>query len=249
MEGLRAQLAMTTRQVSNREKQVLYFEDFRKHYSLPEGIIEHDDKPDVIVRGERTLGIEVTNFYLEDGLESEQVQRGWRDQVLSDAQAIYQRTSSGRTKLTLGFDESVPIRDKGVLANKIAELGLRVEDLEAGPVRRDLFFEDIPELFSVWCHVDEYEDSAWRLMQGHSGSLMSLESLRDIIKGKEAKLRQYKPCDAYWLLVVVDFFDFAQDQEIMIEGGLNTIRSEVFEKILVYKTVFGQVLETSGQGR
>jgi len=240
-------MAMTTTQVSTREKQVLYFEDFRKHYSLPDGIIEHDDKPDVMVRGERTLGIEMTNFYLEDGRspESEQVQRAWRDKVVSDAQDIYRKKSSGRTKLTLGFDKSVPIRDKRVLANKIADLGGRVENSEAGQVRRDLFFPDIPELSFVWCHVDEYEDSAWRLQQMHSGSLMSLELLRGIIKDKEDKSRQYKRCDAYWLLVVVDFFDLAQDQEILIEGGLNTIRSEVFEKILVYKTVFGQVLENN----
>jgi hypothetical protein len=76
---------------------------------------------------------------------------------------------------------------------------------------------------------------------------MSLNSLRDIIKGKEEKSRQYKQCDVYWLLVVVDFFDLAQDQEILIEGGLDTISSEVFEKILVYKTVFGQVLESSNR--
>jgi hypothetical protein len=237
---------MITKALSKEEKQVLYFEDFRKHYSLPDGIIEHDDKPDVMLRGEKTLGIEITNFYLEDGRspESEQVQRGLRDKVVADANSIYQKRSSGRAKLTLGFEESVPIRDTRVLASKIADLGVRVEHLEAGQVRRDLFFPDISELSFVWCHVDEYEDSRWRLQQLHTGSLMSLELLRAIIKGKEEKSRQYKRCDAYWLLVVVDFFDFAQDQEILIEGGLDTIRSEVFEKVLVYKTVFGQVLES-----
>jgi hypothetical protein len=56
--------AMIAKPLSNREKQILYFEDFRNHYSLPDGIIEHGDKPDVIVRGERSLGIEITNFYL-----------------------------------------------------------------------------------------------------------------------------------------------------------------------------------------
>jgi hypothetical protein len=240
---------MITKPLNARKKQVLYFEDFRKHYSLPDGIIEHDDKPDVMVRGEKTLGIELTNFYLEDGRspESEQVQSGWRDKVVSDAQSLYRKKSSGRAKLTLGFEESVPIRDKRVLANKVADLGVRVEHLEAGQVRRDLFFPDIPELSFVWCHVDEYEDYGWRLQQLRSGSLMSLELLRAIIKGKEEKSRHYKPCDAYWLLVVVDFFDPAQDQEILIEGGLDTIRSEVFEKILVYKTVFGQVLESPGR--
>jgi len=67
-------------------------------------------------------------------------------------------------------------------------------------------------------------------------------------QGKEEKSRQYKQCGVYWLLVVADFFDLAQDQEIL-DGGLDTISSEIFEKILVHKTVFGQVLESSNRSK
>jgi hypothetical protein len=55
---------------------------------------------------------------------------------------------------------------------------------------------------------------------------------------------QYRPCDAYWLLAVVDFMDRAQDQEIRIDG-LETVRSAVFQNIIVYKTHFGHVQETN----
>ncbi len=123
--------------VKNKEIEEYYFEMFRRDYALPDGAVEYGDKPDVILRGARTVGIEITNFFLEEG--------------------------------------------------------------------------------------------------SHPGSV--------IVRAKEDKSREYRPCDAYWLLVVVDFIDRAQDQEIPAEGLKNTT-SQVFEKIIVYKTCFGYVAET-----
>ena len=71
---------------------------------------------------------------------------------------------------------------------------------------------------------------------------MSRDRLIDIVRDKEVRSREYRKCHAYWLLVVVDFINSAQDQEIQIEG-FEKIQSEIFEKIIVYKTLFGHVLE------
>ena len=71
---------------------------------------------------------------------------------------------------------------------------------------------------------------------------MSRDMLIEIVRDKETLSRKYKECDAYWLLVVVDFTNRAQDQEIQI-GCFEKIQSEIFEKIIVYKTLFGHVLE------
>jgi len=65
-------------------------------------------------------------------------------------------------------------------------------------------------------------------------------SLKSIVATKEAKSKSYRPCDAFWLLVIIDFFDRAQDQELSDCEGLT---SKGFEKIIVYKTVFGTVVE------
>lgn len=45
----------------NAEIERYYFELFRQVYAVPAGEIEYTDKPDVIVRGDSTLGIEITN--------------------------------------------------------------------------------------------------------------------------------------------------------------------------------------------
>jgi hypothetical protein len=58
---------------------------------------------------------------------------------------------------------------------------------------------------------------------------------------KESKAADYAPCDAYWLLIVVDWADPAQDQEITTTGL--KLPSEVFEKIIVYKPGFEDIAE------
>ncbi len=73
---------------------------------------------------------------------------------------------------------------------------------------------------------------------------MSVEKLRAIVKDKEDQSGGYQHCDAYWLIVVVDFIDRAQDQEIQIDN-FEKIASTVFEKVIVYKTHFGHVLEAN----
>lgn len=75
----------------------------------------------------------------------------------------------------------------------------------------------------------------------YSLDLMSPARLEAIIREKEAKAAQYLPCDAYWVLVIVDWHDNAQDQEIVVAGV--KIPSTVFERIVVYKPGFEDVLE------
>jgi hypothetical protein len=81
----------------------------------------------------------------------------------------------------------------------------------------------------------------WRVSQVGSLGLMSKAGLTEIIKKKEAKARQYAPCAAYWLLVVVDYLDPAQDQEVRNAGVVDVV-SDVFQKIIVYKPYFEHIL-------
>jgi hypothetical protein len=83
----------------------------------------------------------------------------------------------------------------------------------------------------------------WKLGQLHSVGFMSVDRLREIVRQKEAKARGYTGCDEYWLLVVVDFMNPAQEQEIRVDGAV--IASDVFRRIVVYKPFFDQVLEVT----
>ena len=55
--------------------------------------------------------------------------------------------------------------------------------------------------------------------------LMSEAALEAIVREKEAKAAEYNPCGAYWLLVVVDWIDPAQEQEIRIDDRPWSLRT------------------------
>jgi len=102
--------------------------------------------------------------------------------------------------------------------------------------------KEIPELSFVYLNAKSYEGARWRVQQVYRGQHMSRDQLVKIVKDKEGKVSKYKDCDAYWLLVVVEFMDPAQDQEIEFEN-FSKIETKEFEKVFVYKTVFNHILE------
>jgi hypothetical protein len=93
----------------------------------------------------------------------------------------------------------------------------------------------------VWFNPEEYADAKWSDAQVYSPDFLEPKRLQKIVVQKESKAAEYRPCDAYWLLVVVDFADPAQDQEITARRL--KLPSSVFEKIIIYKTVTGDFLE------
>jgi hypothetical protein len=51
------------------------FQSFQKDYSLPDGAVERSDRPDVLIHGDKTLGIELTTLYIVDGQVAASEQR------------------------------------------------------------------------------------------------------------------------------------------------------------------------------
>lgn len=80
----------------------------------------------------------------------------------------------------------------------------------------------------------------WKVTQAHSFGLMSVKRLEDIVRAKEVKAQDYAECNAYWLLVVVEFIDAAQEQEIRVDGI--SLVSDVFERVIVYKPGFEHIV-------
>jgi hypothetical protein len=269
-----------------------YFDLFQKTYPLPSGTVIHGDKPDVILKGAQTIGIEITNFYVTDGScsASEQVQRVRRNSAVSIAQRLYEQATGNNFQLSFSFNKDHPIRNQATLVKKLVELAGRVESGENGQISKAVF-KDIPELEFAHLYAHElvyvpYDDpdfpngqphisegfaafrtytnrrearaltggvyqplqftAKWKLVQGHRFGLMSSIRLKEIIREKEAKAKQYTPCDLYWLLVVVEFIDSAQEQEIRLDRGV-TVSSDIFQKVIVYKPHFEHVLEITPQ--
>lgn len=228
---------------SNQKIEEYYFEMFRKDYVLPPGEVKYGDKPDVIIEGPKRIGVEITNFYIEDGsnLRSIQRQNEVRDNSVSEAQELYLGNRGKNIKIIFSFDNNNPIRNMNEFAKRLAELGKRIEKLEPGSVPKSIFGE-IPELFSVDFYLVENSNAKWVSLGACRVSVMSRNRLVEIVKKKERKISAYENCDVYWLLVVVDFFDLAQDQGVP-NDGFEKIKSLGFEKIIVYKPAENQILE------
>jgi hypothetical protein len=97
----------------------------------------------------------------------------------------------------------------------------------------------MPEIKSLYLNSIEYADARWRIMQSHKVGIISKDTLEKIVREKEVKAAEYQACDAFWLLIVVDGMNAAQEQEIRIDTPYT--RSNVFEQILVYHT-FGYIV-------
>jgi hypothetical protein len=230
---------------SNQTIERHYFELFRRVYPLPEGQVKYEDRPDIIIEGPRRVGIELTNFFLERGSlpESEQNQKTIREDVLKQAQRIYLTEGRKPIEISFSFNKNHPIGKKKKLISTIVDLGRRLEAFETGEVSKHLF-EDIQELSFVYVNSTLYSDPKWRSFQVYTVPIMSVQRLTDILREKENKAKNYSKCDAYWLLVVVNFINPAQDQEIRVDGI--KLKSDIYEKIIVYKTAFEHVIEVKG---
>lgn len=230
---------------NQREKQAeieqYYFEAFRKLYPLPEGCVAYGDKPDIVIDGAKRIGIEITNLYIDDGtlIESEQRQCKIRDKVIKKAQEAYLKRNNNPIEMAFGFDSDKLIIDIDILATKIADMCCHLGMTENGVVSRECY-RGIPELSFAYFLATTHDAPKWRPLQVYTGRLMSKERLVQIIEGKDKK--DYSKCDTCWLLVVVDFINPAQDQEIMIDG-LDEIKSSKFDKIILYRHGLGQIKE------
>jgi hypothetical protein len=223
-----------------------FFEQFRAVYPLPVSTVSYGDRPDVTLTGERKIGIEVTRFYLQSGtlLKSKQRQKPLADAVVTKAQALYRAQRGKAVELHISFDTPHPIKPRRThkLAEELAALAKRIECRTSGEVERAAF-QAIPEVSFVYFNAQEYADAKWRAGGVHTvGLMMSEAALEAIVRKKEAKAGKYNPRDAYWLLVVVDWIDPAQEQEIRVNDHLR-VASEVFEKIIIYKPNFQHIIE------
>lgn len=227
--------------MTTQEKERYYFEHFCRIYPIPKGQVKYGDKPDVIIEGQRKIGIEVTNLYVKDGKlpDSEQSQSKIREHVVQEARQKFVEQGGKPFEISFSFRSEQPIKSKRILIPKLVKLAKQIEAFPEGEVSRSAY-PDIPELSLVYVNR-MLPDPMWRIIRTSTIQTMSLQRLADVLKIKEKKAEQYSLCDGYWLLVVVDFINPAQDQEIRIDNI--KIQSSVFERIIIYKTAFEHLVE------
>lgn len=221
-----------------------YFEQFARDFPLPNGEIHYGDKPDVIIRGtKKVFGIEIANLYLVDGSDdaSEQVQRERRKKVIKLAETDYKLKSNRKYEFNISFNQNVPIIDTKSTATKLVNFIISIENM-AGELFTSNCFNISPEIYSIHRSLKEYPDAKWKVTQIYEGKNLQVLRVKEIVQKKNEKISEYKDCNCYWLLLVVDFMDFAQDQELDWPEDEPHIESR-YEKVIIYKPQFKRYLD------
>lgn len=226
-----------------------FFDHFHAHYPLPSGVLEYDDKPDVRIigkGGQRILGVEITRLYKVGGDDptSEQAQRGMRRAVIGEAERIYLSRGGRKICLNVTFNAQYPIlgkQDVRKTAEGLAEYAKKIS------VHRGMYYEynpieALPELSYLYHDGGEYPLSRWMNPQPYDTPTLLVERVKEVVTQKSEKVREYTSCAAYWLLIVIDFMDVSQDQGIDWPLG-ESIGKTPFERILIFKTCFNEVVE------
>lgn len=225
-----------------------YFEQFLRHFALPAGDVNygglHDDKPDLTVTATDSdkilLGVEQTRLFVESGetTSSEQVQAKWRNEILKKAEAEYKRSTTGNLRLSISFNKEHPIQSIKEVVAKLVALSNEIKTSESGQLssERISFIPEIDFIYAQW-----NVDAPWQVTQVHSAQLTSHERLQNILNEKDRQAAGYRICSELWLLVIIDFFDSAQDQDI--DDNLTYLRSKNFAKLILFKTVLNEFKE------
>jgi hypothetical protein len=217
-------------------------EAFRQAYAdFPTGTIGCDrERPDFIIEGARKIGIEITEFDLVDGnrASSERQQALDRRRIVREAQRLYLANGGQPVRLTFEFGH-ISAKRRKTLPIELALFADAIKDKVNKSI--NVSFYNAPAEIKFALNSTIHEDATWLAAQCYSGSLMNMHRLEEIVVTKEIKAKHYEKCDAYWLLIFVDFFDRAQDQEILIDDP--QVRSDIFEKIFIFKTTFNQIVQ------
>lgn len=218
------------------------FRLFQRDYRLPEGTLEFSDKPDVLIHGDITLGIELTALHIQDGGDeaSEQRQAKRREEVLICAQNIHRHAGGNPIELVVGFDRACTIKDVHATAKAIAKVAARIQDDQRGEIEY-LAYKHIGGVNFMYL-TGEYADARWRVQQSHQVPNLQVNRVKKIVADKIERAGKYQDCDELWLVITVDFWDPAQDQAIEWPTE-PPIDCGPFKHVFLHKPAFRQVVE------
>ncbi|WP_223873306.1 hypothetical protein [Burkholderia pseudomallei] len=232
-------------EVEKKEREWRLFQSFRDDYPELTGIAEASECPDILVRNDRLVGVEMTELHLVDGNlpKSERQQKSRRERVVCRAQELHMGTGGRPIELTVGFDPTWPLKNNAdieALAVGVAEVASHIQLGQPGLIDA-LTFEHL-DCVSFLYLSGEYVNPRWKVQQSYSVPVLQVERVRQAIAGKIERAKKYQQCDAYWLLITVDFWDQSQDQEVDWPNG-ETVEFGPYERIFLYKSAYRRVVE------
>jgi hypothetical protein len=232
---------MTTPAQKQRERS--YLDEFRRVVSVP-GIVEEGERPDFIVRGDATIGVEVVDLFHVPGSDplGWQRQRPRGDRAIAQAHAIFERAGGRRFDYAIDLARLPAEASIGEIAAQIWGAANAAAQDGPGGIVSSLLLEPFPLV--SWMHrsENEYEEPRWYAMAVHDTPPLDPAAVQAAVDGKGIKLARYRACDAHWLLLVVNFSNRAQNQALVWPAEA-VLQRRGFDRVFVLKTAHSEVLE------
>ena len=224
------------------------FETWMAFDDLPETRTDGFSGPDLIADSQHgTIGIELSHVYQKNGTDPKALQNQLplRKLLIHEANKIFmEKFGVCDRDVHFGFGRDGAIQGSRPRQKLAKELACFVQENIVNEEFGQLIWLDseLLEGCSVFISSKTYEDAKWQECSVHETPVMDFDVLKNKISQKNKKLRHYIPCDQHWLLLVIDFWDSAQDQQLP-RAGWPALASTGFDKILIFKTVENECLE------
>jgi hypothetical protein len=220
-----------------RERQL--FELFRAEFGGPQGDIDDSgEKPDLVVSAAISVGVEVTELHVLSGSDpvSWQRQSARRTAAIDLARSQYEQ--SGGPFFEFHFDLRRPLPSElsvGKLAAECLAAAHASLATEGGAISPLVLEGVAPNVRWLYRSPKEYDAPRWTDLTVHAVPQLNVERLQEVVDTKAEKLAGYRHCDEQWLLVVIDFWNAGQDQQLDWPDSA-VLRRRGFDRVFVFKT-------------
>lgn len=232
-----------------REREEFIFYKFKNCYKdFPAGEVDNEniDRPDFIIKGEKKIGIEITEVYQDSYRKYSKMKQKSSDRnnfsiLLVD---MLQRNVTFKFEVSIQFNEHEYIKKREVNTILGSLYEVIYKDFIELRNNSEIICEDFKllpkEINSIRIlRFDELDESYHNNNDGGSIGVLNNIHIESILLKKEKALLKYKKCDEQWLLISQGDGYPGYFAEIDIEISLESS----FDKILLFKLVESEVIE------
>jgi hypothetical protein len=184
--------------------------DFQKTYpKFPAGKITHRDKPDFTIEGDQVIGVEITQVFKDQDSPRGSLikaKKTFQRQLLTNIVSELRQTNFPKCIISIDLNDSVYSRRLN--AKQIAKQCLNHILANQNVIQGHNVFEftnhgKLPQVIDGYVIDASLNISNTEFLEtgGAIGYPLGNDTIQFILDKKEKAKRQFKKCDAYWLLI------------------------------------------------
>lgn len=225
------------------------FKKFKKSYNkFPQGKIEHIDKPDFIIHGDKKIGIEITQIFKDQELEKGSLLKSVEEitkKVSEEIIHLLRKKKKPNCYITIHLNKNYfppQLNPKEIARNCFNDIDKKMNTRRKNyilEINNDGQLPNIVESYDI-IFDEKIKDFEYIESASTVGGIINNNKLQFILDKKEDAKKEFIKCDKYWLVIKsgefsADYFPSIQ----IIPGELKTS----FDKIFILKYLENEIIE------